>query len=150
MSRAAQIVTNYSQGRDFSRHLSAEDLLALAYDEMADLLRKANAEREEMRQRLESTVAARALEVTERAGFDLQPNPRDWTWVLTLRPMLHEVRMMSADPAKWDDTVLMAVADQAAQQFASRIFKTFIERKKVEREKKQASAAAKKATKGSE
>jgi hypothetical protein len=120
MSRAAQIVADYTTGRSFAYPHSAEEYLAMAYDDMAARMREAQQREREMRERYDSLIEERALEIARYTKVEVLPpipkNPGVWT--LRLDPMLYEVHMLSSHPTKWHPAARNAIVKAAGDVFA--------------------------------
>jgi hypothetical protein len=133
MDRAAEIVASYSQNHEFSRPLSAMEILALAYDDMLAQALDARKEAREAKRQLESTIERRALEIVQ--GYEselLPPDSRDPTvWRLRLVPLMYETRHLSADPNKWDKYVVEQTCKTAGDVFARMIWQRCTEAMKT-------------------
>jgi F0F1-type ATP synthase membrane subunit b/b' len=87
MSRAAEIVANYVQGRHFYHHHTAEEFLAMAYDELRGRLKRAEQEVATSRKQMESTVHDIAVSFTLNSELIVAPELHDPTvWKLAIEP----------------------------------------------------------------
>lgn len=125
MSRAAEIVAAYVEGKSFACPHTAEEFLAMAYDDMAKRLREANAYADEIKRRYESAVESRALEcVSSYRKAEIVPSPNDPTvWKARMHPVEYEFRHLSAHPFKWDEQFKYDVSRRAGDVLARVIFK---------------------------
>lgn len=124
MSRAAEIVARFSEGKSFERLHSAADLLAMAYDELQSMYWSAEERAREAQRKLDSTIQARALELVAGYEAEIKPAGIPGQWSFDLKPMRFETTMLCAHPSKWDPNVRDAVIKQAGQAFTHLVFKT--------------------------
>lgn len=128
MSRAAEIVSAYVEGKSFAYPHSAEEFLAMAYDDMAKKMREAQAYAEEIKRLYESAVAARAMEcISPYKEAELIPpgNLRPEEWTARLSPVQYTFHHMSAHPSKWDVRFKEDVCHRAGEHLARVIFRSF-------------------------
>jgi hypothetical protein len=123
-----EIIAAYTHGREFAYPHSAEEYLAMAYNDMAKQLSEARAAQREAEAKVESAVHRLAVEVAQFKDGEVLPHPHDPTvWRLHLEPALWEFRMLSADPANWHpemiDRVARAVGEALGHKIVRRLHK---------------------------
>lgn len=112
MSRSAQIIAGYTRGRSFSQDYSAEEYLAMAYDELLDAKRRSDADAAEARRQRDSTVHRLAMDVYAGRELNVTMTADPTVWRLELRPFRFETKMLTAAPSQWDPAILDAVITQ--------------------------------------
>jgi hypothetical protein len=128
MSRAADIVAAYVEGKSFAHPHSAEELLVMAHDDMAKRMREAQAYADEIKRRYESAVAQRAMEcISPFKEVELVPPStiRPGQWTAVLRPAMYEFHHMSTHPSQWDVRFKEDVCERAGKHLARLIFSSF-------------------------
>ena len=126
-----EIIMNYMRGRDFAFEHSAEDILARAYNELAERLAIAQQARAEAEKQRDSLVHQRALEIFAFKEPEVIQSPRDPTvWVLRLDPLMAEIRMLSAIPSKWAAPMMEEVGKQISELARDLITKRLFEVRK--------------------
>lgn len=127
MDRAAEIVSAFVEGKSFAYPHSAEEFLAMAYDDMAQKMREAQAYAEKVKGRYESAVAARAMECVssyKEAALIPPGKVRPEVWTARLEPVQYSFHHMSAHPSEWDARFKEDVCRRAGEHLARVIFRS--------------------------
>ena len=120
--RAKQIASAFEQSHEFYyRGHSALDLLAMAYDELAEAKDKADERAAEAERALDSMCEQRAIDLTQHTEIQLTACDRMGVWQLVLRPILHTINMLSAHPSKWEPRAREAVTENVARNLSYKI-----------------------------
>ena len=109
MSRAAQIITEFCRDRSFAYPHSAEEYLAMAYDEVHEQMRQAQRDAYEANRKLRSTIEDRAIEILSGHDVEIKPTDDPTVWRFSLQPVRAYSKMLSAKPSRWDRDLLTAV-----------------------------------------
>jgi hypothetical protein len=92
--------------------------LASMYDHQRQRADKAEADAQNLREQIDSTVERLATSVSQYLAVDLVPGTFDPTvWTLKLRAKLAEIRFLSAHPRYWDKRILYGVGTELGKQF---------------------------------